>query len=43
MNNTVEKDFFWISPELTGEMDKAVRVSCQIFSGFNVPRIIKIG
>jgi len=30
-------------PHLTGEMDTSVRNSCQIFSGFNVPKIIKIG
>jgi len=28
---------------LTGEVDKSVRCSCQIFSRFNVPKIIKIG
>ena len=28
---------------LTGEVDKSVRCSCQIFSGFNIPKIIKIG
>ena len=28
---------------LTGEVDKSVRFSCQIFSGFNIPEIIKIG
>jgi len=28
---------------LTGEVDKSVRFTCQIFSGFNVPKIIKIG
>jgi len=28
---------------LTGEVDKSVGFSCRIFSGFNVPRIIKIG
>ena len=27
---------------LTVEVDKSVRFSCQIFSGFNTPRIIKI-
>jgi len=27
---------------LTGEMDKSVRFSCEIFSGFNTPKIIKI-
>jgi len=28
---------------LTGEMDKSVRFSCQMFSGLNTPKIIKIG
>jgi len=28
---------------LTGEVDKSVRCSCQIFSGFNIPNITKIG
>jgi len=46
MNNTVENDFFWITQgkvlHLTGEVDKLVRVSCKIFSGFNLPKIIKI-
>jgi len=28
---------------LTGEVDKSVRFSCQIFSGFNIPEITKIG
>ena len=28
---------------LTGEVDKSVRFKCQIFSGFSVPKIIKIG
>jgi len=28
---------------LTGEMDEWVRYSCQIFSGFNIPKFIKIG
>ena len=28
---------------LTGEVGKSVRCSCQIFSGFNIPKIIKIG
>jgi len=42
--NTVENDFFgfpkvkWL--HLTGEVDKSVRVSCAIFSGINVPKII---
>jgi len=43
-NNTVENDFFefpkvkWL--HLTGEMDKSV--TCQIYSGFNMSKIIKI-
>jgi len=47
MNNTAENDFLgfpkvkWL--HLAGEVDKSVRFSCQIFSGFNVPEIIKIG
>ena len=47
MNNTVENDFFglpkvkWL--HLTDEAGKPVRFSCQIFSGFNIPKIIKIG
>jgi len=28
---------------LTGEVGKSVRCSCQIFSGFNMPKIIRIG
>jgi len=52
MNNTFEDDFFWISQgagkvtiglHLTGEADKSVRIACQIFSGFILPKIIKIG
>jgi len=30
-------------PCLTGEVDKSVICPCQIFSGFNIPKIIKIG
>jgi len=47
ISNTVENDFFglpkvkWL--HLTGEMDKSVGFSCQIFSGFNIPKIIIIG
>ena len=46
MNNTVEMVFGfpkvkWLHP--TGKVDKSVRFSCQIFSGFNIPKIIKIG
>jgi len=47
MNNTVENDFFgfprvkWL--HLKGEVDKSVRFECQIFSGFEMPKIVKIG
>jgi len=47
MNNNVENDVFgfpkvkWL--HLTGEVDKSVSCSCQIFSEFNVPKFIKIG
>ena len=43
--NTVENDFFgfakvkWL--HLTGEVDKAVRFSCKIFTGFNVQKSLK--
>ena len=43
----LENDFFgfpkakWL--HLTGEVDKSIRLACQIFSGFNVPKITKIG
>jgi len=43
----LKNDFFgfpkskWL--HVTGEVDKSVRVSCQIFSRFNGPQIIKIG
>jgi len=43
----LKNDFFrfpkvkWL--HLTGEVDKSVRCSCQIFSGFNVTKIINIG
>jgi len=48
MNNTgtVENIFFgfpkikWL--QQIGEVDKSVRFACQIFSGFNVQKIIKI-
>ena len=29
--------------DVTGEVDKSVRFSCHIFSGFNISKIIKIG
>ena len=47
MNNTVEKRFFkfpevkWL--HLTGEADKSVRYSRQLFSRFNIPKIIRVG
>jgi len=47
MNNTVENDFFefpnvkWL--HLAGVVEECVRFSCQIFSGFNLPKIIEIG
>jgi len=28
---------------LTGDVDKSVKCSCHIFSGFNIPKIIKTG
>jgi len=31
----------WLN--FTGEEEKSARLSCQIFSGFNMPKIIKIG
>jgi len=46
MNNTVENDFFafpkvkWL--HWTGEVDKYVMCPCQILSGFNITKIIKI-
>jgi len=46
MNNTVENDFFWILVKwlhVTGEVYKSLKFSCQIFAGFNMPKIIKIG
>jgi len=46
MNNNVENDFGFPKVKwlyLTGEVDKSVRCSCQIFSGFKAPKIIKIG
>jgi len=43
----LKNDFFgfpkvkWL--RLTGEVDKSVKFSRQIFSGFNIPKIIEIG
>ena len=28
---------------LRGEVDKSVKCSCQVFLGFNIPKIIKMG
>ena len=46
MNNTVENDFFWISQGKVAISERrggqVCGISCQIFSGFNVPKIIKI-
>jgi len=46
MNNTVENDFFGFPKvkllHLRSEVDKSVRFHVK-FSGFNVPKIIKIG
>jgi len=42
MNNNVENDFFgfrkvkWL--HVTDEVEKSVRCSCQIFSGFNMQK-----
>jgi len=47
MNNTVENDFFWFPKvkwlQYTGKVGKYTSYQCQIFSGFNTPKIIKIG
>ena len=45
-NNAVEVDFLGFPKvkwrPMTGEVDKSVRFSCQIFSGFNMPKVTKI-
>ena len=47
MNNNVKNGIFgfpkvkWL--HVVGEVDKSVRCSCQIFSGFNISKIITIG
>jgi len=47
MNNTVENDFCgfpnvkWL--QYTGKVDTCTSYRCEIFSGFNTPKIIKIG
>ena len=42
----MHEKFFWISQgkviHVTGEVDKSVKFSCQFFSGFNTPKIVKI-
>ena len=46
MTNTAENDFFGfprLAVHRTGEVDKSVRFSCQIFSGFHMLKIIEIG
>ena len=47
MNNTAETDFFGFPKvkwqHLTDEVDKYVKWSRHIFSGFNILEIIKIG
>ena len=46
MTNTVENDFFgfpkvkWL--HMTGEVDKSVRFSCKILSGFNTSISLKL-
>jgi len=47
MINTVENDFFgfpkvkWLV--YTGKVGKGTSYRCQIYSGFNTPKIIEIG
>jgi len=47
MNNSVKNNFFgfpkvkWL--DYTGEVGKHTSYGCLIFSGFNTPKIIKIG
>jgi len=47
MNNTVENDFFWFTLGTVATSDRgggqSVRFSCQIFSGFYMPKIVKNG
>ena len=47
VNNSAENGMFWFSKvkwlHVTGEVDKSVRRSRQMFSGLNLPKIIKIG
>jgi len=44
MNNTVENDFFWISQGKVAISDRRCgqicKISCQIFSEFNMPKFI---
>jgi len=47
MNNTVKNDFLgfpkvkWL--QYTGKVGNCTSYRCQFFSGFNTPKIIKIG
>jgi len=47
MKYVVENDFFgflkvkWL--QYTGKVGKCTSYRCQIFSGFNTPKVIKIG
>ena len=47
MNNTAENDLFGIPKvkwlQHTGKVGKCTNYRCPIFSGFNIPKIIKIG
>jgi len=46
MNNTVEKTFGFPNvrwPRYTGEVGKCTNCWCQIFSGFDTPKLITIG
>jgi len=50
MNNTVEKKTFfgfpkvtWLQYRPTGDVGNCTSYWCQILSGFNTPKIIKIG
>jgi len=40
---TVSQETSTFRLRLTGEVDRSVGYSCQIFSAFNVPKIVKIG
>ena len=47
MNNTVENDFLGFPkvkwPQYVGKVGKCTSYQCQIFSGFNTPKMTKIG